>query len=117
MKYTATFLLMCGLTASVWGQSAPKNQKPVLMKCVALSCSSSPWHRADQGVKVGTFYSFPAVAFAADTRVVKVGTFKSRAMSSRPVVLQVSRVEKEQKMEIAVAKTGAFPVSTVMVRR
>jgi hypothetical protein len=38
-------------------------------------------------------------------------------MSSRPVVLQVSRVEKEQRMEIAVAKTGAFPVLTVMVRR
>ena len=93
MKHVGYFLLLCGLlSSSVWGQSAPKNQASVvLMKCVALSCSSAPTHPAKHGVKLGTFYSLPT-GLSAATREVKLGTFKPYVETSRrPVLLQVSQ--------------------------
>ena len=123
MKSVAYFFLLCGLlSSSLWGQSAPSNQRRVMVKCAALSCSSSVSviHRASSDVVLGTFKPLPTVPSALRTsrREVKLGTFKPfPATSPRLVLSQASQPEKAQKMETALGTNDAFASPAILVRR
>jgi hypothetical protein len=123
MKCAAYFLLLCGIVGSqAWGQSVPKHQTSVTMRCAALSCSSSvsSIRRAHPDVILGTFKPLPTGRSAIRTarHEVKLGTFKSYpATSPRFALRQVSQLEKEEKTELLLRKTDAFSTPAVIVLR
>jgi hypothetical protein len=95
MKCVAYLLLLCGLVSSqVFGESAPKYQRPVVVRCVAFSCTSATYVRANHEVMVGGFHSLATTPFNRGNVEIKMGTFKSfAAASTRPSHRQVSQLE------------------------
>jgi uncharacterized protein (UPF0147 family) len=123
MKGMAYLFLLLGLLSSqVFGQSAPKNQRRVVVSCVGLSCSSSvsPAMRgAKHGVVLGSFKSVPMVpsSMRTGTHEVILGCFKPLPTKSRRVVLsQVSQLE-QGKMETLHGTGDLFALPAVTVRR
>jgi len=123
MKCAAYFLLLCGIVSSqAWGQSLPRHQTSVVMRCAALSCSSSvsSIRRANPDVILGTFKPLPAgqSVIRRANYEVKLGTFKPfPATSPRLALRQVSQLVKEEKTELLLRKTDTFSSPAVIVLR